>query len=106
MELKEIAKERFGDMTKAVVDVKQEIMAVGGELHVDMQSLLVEQENSKGTDTWGINIYPDVVGEGFVEFDSMVNIKPALGNRTRNVENKEVQKKIIGIVNDLVKDND
>ena len=94
-ELKEIAKERFGDLVKAVVDISQETMAVGGELHVDMQSLLVEQENSKGADTWGINIYPETMGEGFIEFDSMVNLKPALGNRTRNIEDDEIRKKII-----------
>jgi hypothetical protein len=104
--LGEIAKERFGDLVKAVVDIKQGIMAVGGELHVDEQSLLVEQENSKGTDTWGINIYPEDRGEGFIEFDSMVNLKPALGNRTRNVEDEELRKQIIGIVNDLVKENE
>lgn len=104
-ELKEIAKERFGDMVKAVIDVNQEIMAVGGELHVDMQSLLVEQENSKGADTWGINIYPEIHGEDFIEFDSMVNLKPALGNRTRDVGNEEIREKIINIVNDLVEDD-
>jgi hypothetical protein len=101
-ELKEIAKERFGDMVKAVVDVKQEIMAIGGELHVDMESVLVEQENSVGTDTWGINLYPEIRGENFIEFDSMVNLKPTLGNRTRSVEDEEIRKKIIGIVNDLI----
>ncbi len=105
-ELKKIAKERFGDLVKAVVDIGQETMAVGGELHMDMQSLLVEQENSKGTDTWGINIYPEITGEGFVEFDSMVNLKPVFGNRTRNIENEEIKKKIIEIINYLIKEND
>jgi hypothetical protein len=105
-ELKKIAEERFGDLVKAVVDVKQEIMAVGGELHVDMQSLLVEQENSTGIDTWGINIYPNATGDNFIEFDSMVNLKPALGNRTRGVEDKNLRKKITSIVNDLVRNDE
>ncbi|MFH0804183.1 MAG: DUF5674 family protein [Candidatus Zambryskibacteria bacterium] len=103
-ELKKIAKERFGDLVKAAVDIRQGIMAVGGELHVDMESLLVERENSIGTETWGINIYPENFGEDFVEFDSMINLKPALGNRTRNVEDEKLRKKIIGIVNDLIKE--
>lgn len=103
-ELKAIAKERFGDLVKAVVDINKEIMGVGGELHVDIQSLLVEKENSAGSDTWGINIYPEIRGEGFIEFDSMVNLKPASGNRTRDINDENIKEKVIGIVNDLVKD--
>jgi hypothetical protein len=102
VELKKIAERRFGDMAKAVVDVGQEIMAVGGELHADMETLLMENENSLRKDTWGINLYPENSGEDFVEFDSMVNLKPALGNRTRNVEDKEVREKIKEIVSKLV----
>ena len=33
VELKTIAKERFGDMAKAVVDVEKGIMAIGGGFH-------------------------------------------------------------------------
>ncbi len=102
IELKKIAEERFGDLAKAVVDIGQEIMAVGGELHVDMESLLMENENSLRKDTWGINLYPENSEEDFVEFDSMINLKPALGNRTRNVGDKEVQEKIKKIVSKLI----
>ena len=58
-ELLEIANEGFGDLVKAVVDVKREIMAIGGELHADEEVLLTEQEGSKRENTWGINIYPE-----------------------------------------------
>jgi Icc-related predicted phosphoesterase len=101
-ELKKIAEERFGDLAKAVVDVEQKVMAVGGELHADMETLLMENENSLRKDTWGINLYPENLAEDFVEFDSMINLKPALGNRTRNVEDKEIQEKIKKIVNKLI----
>ena len=101
-ELERIAEERFGDMAKVVVDIGQEIMAVGGELHADMETLLMENENSLRKNTWGINLYPENPEEDFVEFDSMVNLKPALGNRTRNVEDKEIQEKIKDIVNKLI----
>ena len=43
-ELKSLAHEQYGDIIKAVVDVEQGIMGVGGELHVDIQSLLIEME--------------------------------------------------------------
>src|SRR3989344_441895 len=102
-ELKMLAREQYGDIIKAVVDVNQEIMGVGGELHIDIQSLLVEKENSQGQDTWGINLYLEKSGEDFIEFDSMINLKPLLGNKTRGVENVEIQNKIREIINKLVK---
>ena len=100
--LKDLALKQFGNMVKAVVDVKQGIMAIGGELHADEEVLLSEQEGSGRDDTWGINLYPDESGEKFIEFDSMVNIKPALGNRSRDVLNAETRKKIRAIVQELI----
>ena len=102
-ELKLLAHEQYGDIIKAVVDIEQEIMGVGGELHVDIQSILIEKENSKGVSTWGINLYLDKTGDDFVEFDSMINLKPNLGNKTRGIENEEIKEKIINIVHQLVK---
>ena len=101
--LKTLAREQYGDVIKAVVDVEKEIMGVGGELHIDIQSLLIEKENSQGQDTWGINLYLEKIGEDFIEFDSMINLKPLLGNKKRGVENLEVQNKIRKIVTKLVK---
>jgi len=100
--LKLIAKERFGDLVKAAVDIDQEIMVVGGELHIDEEVLLIEQENSKQENVWGINIYPDSSGDDFVEFDSMINLKPAFGNRSRGIDNPEIREKVIAVVKKLV----
>ncbi len=102
-ELRVLAREQYGDLVKAVVDIAQEIMGVGGELHVDIQSILIEKEHSRGDTTWGINLYVDKVGDEFIEFDSMINLKPMIGNRSRGVENKETQKAIREIVTKLVK---
>ena len=97
-----LAHEGFGDVIKAVVDIRQGIMAVGGELHADEEVLLSEECGSLRADTWGINLYPAKLGAGFIEFDSMVNIKPALGNRSRGIENIAIQDKIREIINALV----
>ena len=70
---------------------------------MNMEFLLIENENSKREDTWGINLYPDKTDENFVEYDSMINLKPAHGNRTCNVESEEIQKKIKEIVSCIVK---
>jgi len=102
-ELKSIAKEVFGDMVKAAVDIEQGIMAVGGELHIDEEVLLIEQERSRQEDVWGINIYPDKSDDDFIEFDSMINIKPDFNNRTRGINNEEIKRKIKDTVAKLVK---
>ena len=101
-ELKRIAQERYGDFVKAVVDVEQRIMALGGEFHAYEEVLLMEQEGSKRENTWGINVYPDETAEGFIQFDSMINLKPWLGNRSRGVEDESIRERIKEIVRTLV----
>lgn len=102
-ELIDIAEKQFGDLVKAVVDIEQGIMAIGGELHADGEVALIEQEESKGEHTWGINLYPKLEGENWIEFNSLINLKPSYGNRSREVEDPEIQKKIRNIVEKLVK---
>lgn len=77
-------------------------MVVDAELHSDQESLLLEQ-GSEQKNLWGINLYPDAIDtEDWIEFDSMINIRPSRGNTSRGVDNPELQKKIIHIVNKLI----
>lgn len=101
-DLKDVAKNQFGSLVKAVVDIEKGIMAIGGELHADEEAVLSENGSVRES-TWGINIYPDKSTDEWIEFDSMVNIKPQHGNRSRGVENPVVQEKIKSVVNKLVK---
>ncbi len=101
-ELREMSQKMFGNIVKAVVDVEQDIMAVDGEMHADLELLLTEN-GSKRENVWGINFYPDKIGEDFIEFDSMINLKPYLGNRTRGVDDEAMREKIMELVNKLVK---
>lgn len=100
-ELRKMAQAGFGDMVKAVVDVEKGIMAVDGELHADEEALLLE-EGSKQEDLWGINLYPEMPEDKWVEFDSMINVRPAVGNMSRHVESEEIRNIILGIVESLV----
>ncbi len=100
-ELRAIAKERFGDMAKAAVDIERGIMAIGGELHADEEAILLDQ-GSKQSDLWGINIYVNEPRESWIEFDSMINIRPSQNNRSRNVEDEGTRQKIIQITNSLI----
>lgn len=99
-ELVALAQERYGDLVKAVVDIARGVVAIGMEMHVDGEAALLEQ-GSKQQDLWGINIYPDKPRETWVEFDSMINLRPRQGNRSRGVEDKEIQEQIIAIVDRL-----
>jgi len=100
-ELRRMARQMFGSLIKAVVDVDQEIMAIDGELHSDEEALLLEK-NSKQNNLWGINIYPEIKGDDWIEFDSMINLRPSLKNFSRGIDNPDIRKKIVKIVNKLV----
>ena len=99
--LEEIAQNQFGDFVKAAVDIERKIMAIGGELHADEEAILLA-DGSRQEDVWGINLYPDTSAHELIEFNSMINIRPSLGNRSRGVENPELQGKIREVVGVLV----
>ena len=96
-ELKQMAAGMFGDMVKAVVDIDRELLAVDGELHSDLEALLID-DGSKQQSLWGINLYPEMTGDDFVEFDSMINMRPSQGNRSRGVESAQTRERIIRVV--------
>lgn len=100
-ELKKVAAERFGDMVKVVVDLERGIMAAGAEMHADEEAMLLE-DGSKQVNLWGINIYPKMSWPEMIEFDSMINIRPNQGNRSRSVEDETVRNKILEIVRAII----
>jgi hypothetical protein len=102
-ELAALAERQFGDMVKAVVDIARAVMAVGGELHADGEAALLD-DGSRQADLWGINLYPGERGDGWIEFDSMINVRPAQGNRSRDVEDEARRAAIRGVVSRLVPD--
>ncbi len=99
--LREFARQQFGDMVKAVVDIERGIMALGGELHSDEEAMLLDQGSMQGN-LWGINLYPEKTAEEWIEFDSMINVRPSAGNRSRDVENEEIRAAVTKIVHRLV----
>lgn len=102
VQLAEMAQDFYGEMIKGVVDVDRKILALNAELHSDLEKLLLE-DGSNQESLWGINLYPDVEGDDFIEFDSLINISPRRNNFSRDVEDKTVREKISLIVNDLVR---
>jgi len=99
--LKDMAKNMFGDMVKAVVDVSTGRMVVDAELHADEEALLIEKGSSQD-ELWGINLYPELEGDDFVEYDSMINLRPSQGNDSRGVKDPALRMRLRQIVDGLV----
>ena len=97
-----MAEGRFGNLVKAVVDVERKIMALDGELHADEEALLLEN-GSLQENLWGINIYPELEGPERIEFDSVINIRPSQGNRSRGVDDSMIRERIVQAVTGLMK---
>jgi|SRR3972149_1425022 len=100
-ELKKIAEGKFGNLVKAVVDVEREVMVIDGELHADEEAQLLSV-GSKQENLWGINLYPELKGEDFIEFDSLINLRPSFGNNSRGVDDPRIREKIVAVVGKIV----
>src|SRR5665213_3356823 len=97
-ELSEMAQKMYGGIVKGVVDIKKHVLVLDAEMHADEEQFLLEK-GSEQADLWGINLHPDKFGsDDFIEFDSMINIRPRQSNMSRSVEDEAIRKKIIGLV--------
>ncbi len=92
-ELARLVEAYFGDMVKYVADVNRGVIAVGGELHADAEQLLLEA-GSRQTDLWGANYYPGQGRDGCIEFTALINIRPAQGNRSMEVQDPTLRERI------------
>jgi hypothetical protein len=97
----EIAADSFGDMVKAVVDVNLRLLAFGGGLHSDEEAALIDRGSAQ-QDLWGINIFPGRPRPDWIEFDSMINVRPRHGNRSRGVDDPATRQLIAEIVGSLI----
>lgn len=100
--LKRMTERMFGNLVKAVVDTGRDIMAIDGEMHADEEALLLG-DGSRQASLWGINLHPGQFGTpDFIEFDSVINIRPSQGNRTRSVDDAAVRGQVTAVVDRLV----
>ena len=100
-ELARLVHAYFDDMVKLVVDLRREVVAVGGELHADSEQLLLEQ-GSRQADLWGANYYPGRGAEGCLEYTALINIRPSQGNASMEVQEAATRKSIRGVVSQLI----
>jgi len=100
--LKKMSEKMFGDYVKAVIDLSKNIMVIDAHMHADEELFLLENGSEQGN-LWGINLYPNNFGtDKWIEFDSMINLRPSWGNKSRGVDEPKIQQQIINLVNKLV----
>lgn len=102
VELSRLAEGRFGDFVKAVVDLERRVMLVDADLHADQEAELLAG-GSRQQDLWGINLYPGLPESDWLEFDSMINLRPSFGNRSRGVDDPETRERIAALVAAVVR---
>jgi hypothetical protein len=100
-ELSQLAAARFGDMVKGVVDIRRSVMLLDADMHADQEAELLA-EGSEQRDLWGINLYPALDRAEWLEFDSMINLRPSFGNRSRGVDDPATRDAIVAMVDRLV----
>lgn len=100
--LVEIAPENYGYMIKAVVDIDRGIMAINADLHSDLEKLLLN-DGSRQSSLWGVNLYQEAEKEDFIEYDSIINIRPRDNNFSRDVESQDIRNRIESVVWNLVR---
>lgn len=101
-ELRVLARGRFGEMVKGVVDLRRRVLLLDADMHADQEAELLA-EGSAQEDLWGINLYPDLSGADWLEFDSMINLRPSFGNRSRGVDDAGIRDAITALVGRLVR---
>lgn len=100
-ELKKYAANTFGDMIKCVADVEKGLLAIDADLHADLERMMLEN-GSEQTSLWGFNLYPNEMGNDFIEYDSLINIRSWQGNPSRDVLDKDVRERIASIVSKFI----
>jgi hypothetical protein len=104
-ELKSLAESSFGEVVKVVVDIERNILAIGGELHADEESVLLD-DGSKQENLWGINYYPWKDANRRIEYIALINIRPALGNKSMRIENNIIRDRVKRVVENLLLSSD
>ncbi len=88
---------------KGVADIERGVLALGGEWHMDANIVLLT-DGSEQKDVWGFNIYPGKSGDDAIEYDSLINIRPAQGNRSREIADARIRNAVRALAGKLILD--
>lgn len=101
--LKKFLDKPFKEVVKFVVDLDQQIIALGGELHSDAAEKLIRQ-GSDNRNLWGGNFYPLKSKKDWLEYSSLINLKPSQDNFAIDIKNQPIKKQINKIIKQLIID--
>lgn len=104
LELKDLAKVFYKTMIKGVVDIEKEIVAFGGEYHMDANMLLINN-GSLQENIWGFNLYFDRPMNTRFEYISLINIRPQAHNFDMEVQSMIIRDKMKAIINSKLNEN-
>lgn len=79
--------ETLGSYIKLAVDIERGVLAGGGEMHADCESILL-QNGSKQANIWGADWYPLTQEVGF---ESLINIRPSQNNRSMEIKDLAIR---------------
>lgn len=92
--------EIYFTMVKIVVDVRRKILAGGGEMHTDCETMLLD-DGSEQDDLWGSNWYP---GDQRIEFEALINIRPNMGNRSIVIQSEDLRRRVETVARQILGD--
>jgi hypothetical protein len=96
--LNEVARD-FDGYIKVVVDIGRKVLAAGGKKHVDGEEVLLK-DGSLQENVWGGGLDMET---GEVDFDSMINIRPAQNNPSREVLDQNIRKQVEAVIRSFLK---
>ena len=99
--LHELAQAWYGDLVKGVADCRRGIIDLGGDWHIDANNVLIA-DGSRQEDLWGFNLFPDKRGNAAIEYHSLINIRPAQGNRDMELQDGALRSRIRDVVKKLL----
>ena len=83
---------------KLAVDIELYILTGGGELHSDCETMLIEN-GSLQDNIWGADWFPH---SQETHYESLINLRPRLGNLSMEVESEDLRAKIKVIAENLL----
>lgn len=82
--------EELDPLIKLAVDIRRQILAGGGEMHADCESVLLE-DGSRQEDIWGANWIPNT---RTIEFEALINIRPKQQNRSMTIQDPAIKQQV------------
>jgi len=90
-----------GTFVKFVADLGHDRIALGGVMHADAESVLLDAGGAQ-QDLWGGNYLPGAGPADCIEYTSLINIRPSQGNRGMELLDAALRSRIESLVFRLI----